>query len=153
MRSTVSTGRESAAGSPGDDIARLDTLGRIFGIGLILFNAKDPQQPAFEIRVRAAKHEPDMFYVNRSMRLVEDRTLLVKHRFDRSAAYRSPAALSPAFGCRSSQAAGSIGSNNSRRMIVAGVWPATVHICAPQKIDPKPDSTVETQSGRRVYDS
>ncbi len=58
--------------SPEDDIARLDTLGRIFGIGLILFNARDPQQPAFEIRVRAAKHEPDMFYVNRCMRLIED---------------------------------------------------------------------------------
>ena len=58
--------------SPEDDIARLDTLGRIFGIGLILFNAKDPQQPAFDIRVRAAKHEPDMFYVNRCMRLIED---------------------------------------------------------------------------------
>ena len=58
--------------SPEDDIGRLDTLGRIFGIGLILFNAKDAQQPAFEIRVRAAKHEPDMFYVNRCMRLIED---------------------------------------------------------------------------------
>lgn len=39
---------------------------------LILFNAKDPQQPPFKIRVRAAKHEPDMFYVNRCMRLIED---------------------------------------------------------------------------------
>jgi hypothetical protein len=47
-------------------------LGCVFGIGLILFNAKEPQQPAFDIRVRAAKHEPDMFYVNRCMRLVED---------------------------------------------------------------------------------
>ncbi len=58
--------------SPEDDIARLDTLGRIFGIGLILFNATNPQQPDFEIRVRAAKADPDMFYVNRCMRLVED---------------------------------------------------------------------------------
>jgi hypothetical protein len=33
------------------------------------FNAKDPQSPSF---VRAAKHEPDMFYVNRYMRLVEE---------------------------------------------------------------------------------
>ena len=55
-----------------DDIARLDTLGRIFGIGLILFNAKNPQQPDFEIRVRAATAATDMFYVNRCMRLVED---------------------------------------------------------------------------------
>jgi hypothetical protein len=58
--------------SPEDDIGRLDTLGRIFGIGLILFNAKDPLNPSFDIRVRAAKHEPDMFYVNQCMRLIED---------------------------------------------------------------------------------
>ena len=35
-------------------------FGRIFGIGLILFNAKDPQNPSLELRVRAAKNEPDM---------------------------------------------------------------------------------------------
>ena len=58
--------------SPEDDIARLDTLGRIFGIGLILFNVSDPKTLNFEIRVRAAKHEPDMFYVNRCMKLIED---------------------------------------------------------------------------------
>lgn len=58
--------------SPEDDIGRLDALARIFGIGLILFDAATPADPKFEIRVRAAKHEPDMFYVNRSMKLVED---------------------------------------------------------------------------------
>ena len=55
-----------------DDIARLDVLARIFGIGLILFNATDPKNPDYEIRVRGAKHEPDMFYVNRSMKMIED---------------------------------------------------------------------------------
>jgi hypothetical protein len=55
-----------------DDIARLDTLARIFGVGLILFNAKSPKEPGFAIRVRAAKHDPDMFYVNRCMKLIED---------------------------------------------------------------------------------
>jgi len=39
----------------------LDTLGRIFGSRLILFNAEDPQNPSSDIRVRAAKHEVDMF--------------------------------------------------------------------------------------------
>lgn len=58
--------------SPEDDISRLDALARIFGIGLILFDATDPKDPKFEIRVRAAKLEPDMFYVNRCMKLVED---------------------------------------------------------------------------------
>jgi hypothetical protein len=55
-----------------DDLARLDSLARIFGIGLILFDAKSPSDPRFEIRVRAAKREPDMFYVNKSLRLIED---------------------------------------------------------------------------------
>jgi len=55
-----------------EDIARLDALGRIFGIGLILMDVSNPKTPRFEIRVRATKHEPDMFYVNRYMRLIED---------------------------------------------------------------------------------
>lgn len=58
--------------SPEDDVQRLDTLARIFGIGLILFDAKNPKEPHFEIRVRAAKHDPDMFYVNRCMKLIVD---------------------------------------------------------------------------------
>jgi hypothetical protein len=58
--------------SPEEDIARLDVLGRIFGIGLILFDADSPKEPNFEIRVRATKHEPDMFYVNKYMKLIED---------------------------------------------------------------------------------
>ncbi len=54
------------------DIARLDALCRIFGIGLILFNSTSPNEPDFQIRVRATKHEPDMFYVNKNMKLIED---------------------------------------------------------------------------------
>lgn len=61
------------AASPQDDISRLDALARIFGIGLILFDASAPKDPKFEIRVRAAKLEPDMFYVNRCMKYIEDR--------------------------------------------------------------------------------
>jgi hypothetical protein len=58
--------------SPEGDAARLDALCRGFGIGLIFFDAKKPKDPKFEIRVRATKHDPDMFYVNRYMKLVED---------------------------------------------------------------------------------
>lgn len=54
------------------EVARLDALCRIFGVGLILFDSNNPEMPSFEIRVRAAKHEPDMFYVNNYMKLVED---------------------------------------------------------------------------------
>jgi len=54
--------------SPADDIARLDTLSRIFGIGLITFDPQNADDPKFSIRARAAKHDPDMLYVNNCMR-------------------------------------------------------------------------------------
>jgi len=53
-----------------EDIARLDALCRIFGVGLILFDRTNSEAPDFEIRVRAAKHEPDMFYANKYMKFV-----------------------------------------------------------------------------------
>lgn len=55
-----------------EDIERIDALCLIFGIGLVLFDSSNPQEPDFEIRVRPSKHEPDMFYVNRCMKLIED---------------------------------------------------------------------------------
>jgi hypothetical protein len=58
--------------SPVEDIARLDTLGRLFGIGVILYDNTNKEIPDFEIRARASKHEPDMFYVNRYLKLIED---------------------------------------------------------------------------------
>lgn len=54
-----------------DDLARLDALCMIFGIGLVLFDSTKPSDPQFDIRVRATRHEPDMFYVNQNMRLIE----------------------------------------------------------------------------------
>jgi len=58
--------------SSGDDKNRLESLCLIFGIGLIFFDNTNAQNPDFEIRVRAQRHEPDMFYVNRYMKLVEE---------------------------------------------------------------------------------
>jgi hypothetical protein len=55
-----------------DDIARLDALSRIFGIGLVIFDPLSPQNPAFQIRSRASREEPDMFYVNKYLKLVEE---------------------------------------------------------------------------------
>ena len=57
--------------SPQDDISKLDALCLIFGIGLVLFDNSNVNEPQFEIRVRPLKHDPDMFYVNKNMRLVE----------------------------------------------------------------------------------
>ena len=58
--------------SPEEDLSRLDALSMIFGIGLVLFDNTKPKAPDFEIRVRAAKHEPDMFYANKYLKLVEE---------------------------------------------------------------------------------
>ncbi len=55
-----------------EDIDRLDSLSMIFGIGLILFNNSDKENPNFEIRVRASKHNPDMFYLNKYVKLIAD---------------------------------------------------------------------------------
>jgi hypothetical protein len=60
------------ATSSDEDIARLDGLSRIFGIGLILFDPLDPKNPDYSIRARAAREEPDMFYVNKYLKIVED---------------------------------------------------------------------------------
>lgn len=57
--------------TPQDEIARLDALCQVFGIGLILFDASAPDDPRFNIRVRSRRQEPDMFYVNKYMRLIE----------------------------------------------------------------------------------
>ena len=59
-----------------EDISKIDALCLIFGIGLILFNSRNNKDPDFEIRVRPTKHEPDMFYVNRYMKLVENELFL-----------------------------------------------------------------------------
>ncbi len=39
---------------------------------LIFFDNTNTQNPDFEIRVRAQKHEHDMFYANRYTKLVEE---------------------------------------------------------------------------------
>jgi len=54
-----------------DDISKMDALCLIFGIGLVLFDNSNPNDPQFEIRVRPLRHEPDMFYVNKYMKMIE----------------------------------------------------------------------------------
>ena len=57
--------------APDDEIARLDALCQVFGIGLVLFDPKDPKDPKFVIRTRALYKQPDLFYANRYMKLIE----------------------------------------------------------------------------------
>ena len=54
-----------------DEIARLDSLCQLFGIGLVLFDASNPTDPDFGIRVRPTKSEPDLFYTNKYMSRIE----------------------------------------------------------------------------------
>jgi hypothetical protein len=58
-----------------EDISRLDSLCMIFGIGLILFDTTNPEHPNFQIRTRATKQDPDMFYVNRVLKDIADELL------------------------------------------------------------------------------
>lgn len=55
-------------------ISRIESLCILFGIGLILFNFEDPNDPQFQIRTRAQKSEPDYYYLNQYLRrLPEDK--------------------------------------------------------------------------------
>ncbi len=54
-----------------DEVARLDSLCQLFGIGLVLFNVENPNTPDFTIRVRPNKHEPDFFYTNKYRSKIE----------------------------------------------------------------------------------
>jgi hypothetical protein len=47
-----------------EDLERVEKLAMLFGIGLITFDPRDPDDPKFNIRARAAKNEPDMYYMN-----------------------------------------------------------------------------------------
>ena len=57
--------------APDDEIARLDALCQVFGLGLVLFDSESPRDPQFTIRSRPRYQQPDLFYANRYMRLIE----------------------------------------------------------------------------------
>jgi len=54
-----------------DDLSKLDALCLIFGIGLVLFDSSNVNDPQFDIRARPLKHDPDTFYMNKYMKLIE----------------------------------------------------------------------------------
>ena len=54
-----------------EDLSRLDSLCQAFGLGLVLFNVKNPQDPDFKIRTRPRRQEPDYFYINENMKKIE----------------------------------------------------------------------------------
>lgn len=54
-----------------EEIARLDSLCQVFGIGLVLFDATSVEDPDFTIRVRPKRQNPDLFYANKNMKTIE----------------------------------------------------------------------------------
>lgn len=54
-----------------DELARLDALCEISGIGLVTFDVDDPKAPGFRVLVRPHLHQPDYFYTNRYLSLIE----------------------------------------------------------------------------------
>ena len=59
--------------APAEDLARLESLCITCGLGLVLFDKQNGLNPNFLIRVRALRTEPDMFYVNRNLKMIEHR--------------------------------------------------------------------------------
>jgi hypothetical protein len=60
------------------DLARMDSLCLLHGIGLIHFDSGNADYPGFEIRHRAARHEPDLFYANNYLKILSENGKLVK---------------------------------------------------------------------------
>lgn len=58
--------------SDAEDISRIESLCLIFGIGLILFDNNNPDDPHFNIKTRPIKTEPDWFYVNQKAPLMKE---------------------------------------------------------------------------------
>lgn len=54
-----------------EELSRLDSLCQIFGIGLVTFNVDDSVSPDFRILVRPGRHEPDLYYTNKYMAVIE----------------------------------------------------------------------------------
>ncbi len=57
--------------TPQDELARVDSLCEMFGLGLVTFNPDSLDAPSFTLVVRPLKQEPDLFYTNRYIRHVE----------------------------------------------------------------------------------
>ena len=56
--------------APKEDLDRIGGLCQIFGIGLVLFDASNANDPHFDIRTQARRQQPDMFYVNKNLQRV-----------------------------------------------------------------------------------
>lgn len=51
-----------------EDIDKIEALCFMLGIGFILFDSTNKENPNYQIKLRAYKHEPEMYYVNEFMK-------------------------------------------------------------------------------------
>jgi len=61
-----------------EETERVVALCLIFGIGLVLFDKNNVNDPDWEIKVSPIKHEPDIFYANEKMEILEKDTDLFR---------------------------------------------------------------------------
>lgn len=54
-----------------EELARLDALCEISGVGMVIFDSENASAPAFSVVVRPRTHQPDLFYTNRYLALIE----------------------------------------------------------------------------------
>jgi hypothetical protein len=54
-----------------EDMARVDSLCRMHGIGLVTFNPRSLSTPDFQLAIRPRHHEPDLYYTNLYLKRVE----------------------------------------------------------------------------------
>jgi hypothetical protein len=59
----------------GPDIKRVESLCLRFGIGLILFNRDNKENPDFRILTRAVSSEPDYFYLNKYLKFIPEQEI------------------------------------------------------------------------------
>ena len=53
--------------SSDEEKSRLDSLCFLFGIGLVFFDNTDPNVPKYQLKNRAQKGEPDIYYLNKNI--------------------------------------------------------------------------------------
>ncbi len=57
--------------SGNDEISRLDSLCNLFGIGLVLYDSTNKDDPDYRIKNRASRGRPDSFYINKNLKIIE----------------------------------------------------------------------------------
>jgi hypothetical protein len=57
--------------TPPDELDRLEALCQMHGVGLVTFDARNSAKPGYRLMARPVKHEPNLSYTNRYVRLVE----------------------------------------------------------------------------------